>query len=669
MGLFDTIKEKIFGSEAPTVLAVGSDPSQNRLAELSNRLERSNADIRKLQTKMRAVREWYATESKNLNEVSSPLLEQRKNFGARLALIEDHSERVKHIENSARIFSRGLENIRKIDRSMRKIAIEQLLALDDKVVKPDVDIAFDETDFADCKRAAELGNVKAMYALGGYHQSNSDFEAGNPAAFNWYLRAGFANFAPAIEEIASWYECGSGDADHQTAIRLYLKAARLGSSDAMCRAAQTALVINTEESRKSAFEWFSRATELGNVEGMHMVGQCLANGWGVAPDESKAIDWYLKAAAENHILSMTELGVIYFGKKNYEAAFDWFSKAAALVDESAIGAFDRPFYYLGLCHQSGLGVEKNLTKAFEYFNLVATPGAQYEYHAKLRLAHMYFDGDGVIADKTKAFELFREAASNGTDAEILFDAMYMTGRCLYDGTGTAVDKGKAFDWFAKSAPLGNIAAMVCAADMCFDGEYCEQNYRTAFCWYRRAAELGDVRAMYMLGRCYFAALGTAYVDQEEAFKWFEKAALNGAVEAMYMLGRYYDEGYGTCFDKWTAFDWYLKAATYDHVEAMSKVGKFYQSGEGVERNLVKAFKWSEKAANAGNSEAMFQLGYIYYEESEFKNDREAFRWFQKAAEGRNTKAMYMLGRCYENGFGVEADRNAAEYWYHHSGTR
>lgn len=641
-----------------------------RLGELGARLEQSDQNIKRLRTAMHESREWYIVESAKSNEKLMPLLEQRKKIRARFGLIDDHSERIKRIEKSARSSSCGLKKIRKIERLMRSIAIGQVLSLDDKFVKPAVEIEFDETDFDDCKRAAELGNVEAMYALGKHYQLKKDFDDNNLEAFNWYLKAALANFVPAINALTSWYDFGLVDEDDQrTAFGLYLKAARLGSVDAMCRAAQMALVFDTEESRALAFEWFNKAADAGEVEGIYMVGQCLTNGWGVEPDEAKALDWYLKAASENHIDAMTELGVIFLGKKNNEEAFDWFNKAAALVEESEISAFDRPLYYLARCHQAGLGVEKNLDKALEYFNLVSTRGVQYKYHAELRLAHMYFDGDGVIADENKAFELFEEAASNGIDEEILSDAMYMTGRCLYDGTGTAVDKSAAFDWFTKAALLGNVEAMVCAADMYFNGGYCEQNYRTAFLLYRRAAELGNVRAMYMLGQCYFAALGTGYVDQEEAFKWFDKAALNGNVEAMYMLGRYYDEGYGTCFDKRTAFDWYLKAALRKHIEAMYCVGRFYHSGEGIERDIDRAFKWSERAANAGNVEAMLQLGYIYYEDPEFKNERKAFRWFKKAAEGGSTKAMYMLGRCYEKGFGVGADRSEAEYWYHRSGTR
>ena len=49
----------------------------------------------------------------------------------------------------------------------------------------------------------------------------------------------------------------------------------------------------TEEDPRLAYEWYRRAAENGDPDGMYMAGWCLENGYGV---EDPALDWYRRAA-------------------------------------------------------------------------------------------------------------------------------------------------------------------------------------------------------------------------------------------------------------------------------------------------------------------------------------------------------------------------------------
>ena len=63
---------------------------------------------------------------------------------------------------------------------------------------------------------------------------------------------------------------------------------------------------------------------------------------------------------------------------------------------------------------------------------------------------MFYNGDGVKKDKTKAFEWFSKAADQGLDI-----AQLSVGMAYKEGDGISKNKIKAYEWFLKSAGQGN----------------------------------------------------------------------------------------------------------------------------------------------------------------------------------------------------------------------
>lgn len=51
---------------------------------------------------------------------------------------------------------------------------------------------------------------------------------------------------------------------------------------------------------KDKFECYHRAAELGNPQGQYKTGFYYWNGFGVEVDRTKAIEWYIKAAQQEH---------------------------------------------------------------------------------------------------------------------------------------------------------------------------------------------------------------------------------------------------------------------------------------------------------------------------------------------------------------------------------
>ena len=71
--------------------------------------------------------------------------------------------------------------------------------------------------------------------------------------------------------------------------------------------------------------------ECGNAEAQFLLGMRYDKGEGVAPDCSKAIEWYTKAAEQGYVKAKFFLGVCYLGNlavQDYNVAVKWFTEAA-----------------------------------------------------------------------------------------------------------------------------------------------------------------------------------------------------------------------------------------------------------------------------------------------------------------------------------------------------
>jgi TPR repeat protein len=79
-------------------------------------------------------------------------------------------------------------------------------------------------------------------------------------------------------------------------------------------------------------------------------------------NSKEAIKFYTKACDNNHSKACTNLGLLYDneGGSNMENVIKLYEKGCEHNDTLGCG-------YLGLKYQSGIGVEKNLTKAIELY--------------------------------------------------------------------------------------------------------------------------------------------------------------------------------------------------------------------------------------------------------------------------------------------------------------
>lgn len=142
--------------------------------------------------------------------------------------------------------------------------------------------------------AAELGNVDAMFWLGGQGERDENYQD----ALDWYKRAAASGKSSALFRVAMVYE-KSGD---------------IGAS----------------------VSWYEQAAEAGERDAMFNLG----NYYKETGDSELAVSWYARAAALGDDDAMRLIGALRFREDSVESALPWFEQAAAAGNRPAVGTRD-----------------------------------------------------------------------------------------------------------------------------------------------------------------------------------------------------------------------------------------------------------------------------------------------------------------------------------------
>lgn len=217
--------------------------------------------------------------------------------------------------------------------------------------------------------------------------------------FNEFMAKAEKGDAEAQFNVGYCYMRGAGvPLDEAKAAVWYRKAAEQGKGFA-----QAEVLIDvrrmTPESVK-VFKNFKAKAEKGDAEAQLGLGNCYANGAGVAWDYVQAAQWYRKAADQGYARAQFVLGVCYVNGKgvtsNQVEAVKWWRKAAE--QGYADAQFD-----LGLRYENGLGAEKDRVLAAQWYRKAAYQGHP---DARLYLGHCFARGEGVEKDEIEAYSYY-----------------------------------------------------------------------------------------------------------------------------------------------------------------------------------------------------------------------------------------------------------------------
>ena len=134
-------------------------------------------------------------------------------------------------------------------------------------------------------------------------------------------------------------------------------------------------------------------------------------------------------------------------------------------------------------------------------------------------------------DLTTAIDIWESLAEQGDAA-----AQFSLGTLYYSGEGVALDYSKASYWFHKAAEQGYAAAQFNLGNAYKRGEGVGKSDALAVSWWRRAADQDFVLAQYNLASAYVDGAGVEQ-DLEQAISLYRAAAGHGHPGARDMLAK------------------------------------------------------------------------------------------------------------------------------------
>lgn len=361
-----------------------------------------------------------------------------------------------------------------------------------------------------------------------------------------------------------------------------------------------------------------------------------------------------------------------------------FLKLRALYDS---GIRDNDLIFLlGFCYGWGLGIEKDMKLACEFYKIAAEhghPAANYNLGSCLKTGL-----DGIVKDPIKAAKHLIIAADAGNR-----QAQNSLAHCYKHGIGVAPDPARAvklyflggtelfkkeYDKLKVKAQNGDAEALYRLGLIHETGTAVAPNLKMALEYYEVAKRKGHICASYSVQRFTLNNLASSsQVRQNKTFKsYLALVSENPQSSAGYnALGFCYQFGIGTKIDLVKALENYSSAAELGHPLAQNALGQCYQYGIGVDtagtdklaHNFTKAIEYYTRASN---DKKLFQAQYnleicnrIRLKIATIAAKTEAFLRYERLAKNDHPNAQNHLGFFYQNGIGVEINPEAAFKFY------
>lgn len=154
------------------------------------------------------------------------------------------------------------------------------------------------------------------------------------------------------------------------------------------------------------------AASAGNdPEAWFRMGRAYDVGEGTEQNHAQALQWYLQAAEQGHVLAQYTAGQFYTlgtgSEVDYAAAAQWYRRAAL---QGHAGAQQS----LAAMYDLGRGVAQDFGEAAAWYRRAAGQGAS---NAQLWLGNQYANGRGVPVDPIRATVWFSLAAESATGVD------------------------------------------------------------------------------------------------------------------------------------------------------------------------------------------------------------------------------------------------------------
>ncbi len=336
-------------------------------------------------------------------------------------------ELLKSLRESGINFEETAENLATDDTS--QVSATSYLLMDDSSIKNNFGVTpISIQEDSSVINANDKSKLKAFFNspleklqeklgfVAGEKKNQGETEKDSLNGFALVLEAAKAGSPEALLLLGKAYELGVGvEQDSLKAIVNYIRAYRLGANRAW------SLLVEKAGSEDFFKNLKTKIDEEENTEAMYVWGSMALLGFNYQITEKQAVEMLEKAAKKNYEPALIEAGKIYFsGKfadKDTAKAYAYWREAAEL------GSLEAEVR-LAFTKLNDAKTDKKAKKeAFAKLEQAANRGS---ILAQSLLGLAYEKGIGVIANKGKAAELYRFAASRGNEAA------YHSLRRMYD---------------------------------------------------------------------------------------------------------------------------------------------------------------------------------------------------------------------------------------------
>ena len=265
-------------------------------------------------------------------------------------------------------------------------------------------------------------------------------------------------------------------------------------------------------------------------------------------------------------------------------------------------------YIFGIFYDMGIGVIKDISKAFEFWKLSADQGLAL---AECTIAFCYSEGYGVIQNDELALEYYRRSAQNDFSiAQCLLGAKY------FNGEGVETNEQEAFRLIELAGNKGYLDGLYLLGTYYYYGRIIKRDRVKALKIFQSVNEKDNLDANYMLSLYYLQDSN----DSFKSIKGFEllqdSYTYKHTNEASYLLGICYEYGLGVTINQKKGYCLYTEALDSEYPPSIYATGRCYEEGIGAKYQPIEAKRSFELAASLGCFEAKMRL--LEYEEDKVK---------------------------------------------------
>lgn len=213
-----------------------------------------------------------------------------------------------------------------------------------------------------------------------------------------------------------------------------LEDAENGNSDAMNEVAlyyRDGLTLNYIEvikpDHKQALEWTKKSYESGNIEGIVNYADYLSDGDYLYCEKNidLAMKLYEEAIEKGSTTAIHNLALEFRNKQNFQKAFELYQKANRSNEFY-------PELTIGLCYYYGIGVVKDMFKAFEIFKTIEK-GKHNDYEvdeANYLIGKIYLEGE-IVEQSIEKARYYLELADADGDHRSAQELLILIGRTKF----------------------------------------------------------------------------------------------------------------------------------------------------------------------------------------------------------------------------------------------